>query len=319
MVPSPKVSILCAVRNEKATIDEHLASLVQQNYRNKEIIVIDDESTDGTTEIIQRYVKCYRFIRTYRISHVVGGSHTDVRLFGIKKTTGSIIFVVDADAYYDSNYLERCMKILHDPRVGGVIGKMRMWNPSTFISKYRDAWYTYRFDNEALINREILKGKVAAWVFRRSVYDAIGGYDPKNRYGEDVDLAHRIQKAGYRVVYEPKALWYHKWEDTFSRIIKKHFAVGTFNFYHRRKDMVMWMKVLYFLSFLPLLALSFFSSAFMPFVFLHIAPLALIALHRTYLCRRSRYWYYMFLYPFMTYLINIPYSVGFLSQAFRQK
>ena len=165
-----------------------------------------------------------------------------------------------------------------------------------------------------IINDLIKRGKMAAWVFKKEAYEKTGGYDPKNDYGEDVDLAKRIQQAGYKVLYEPTALWLHKWEDTPISLIKKHFTVGRLNFYHRRKSPLTFLKVIYFLSVLPLITLVVVGMLPSTGLLVHAAPLIVVGSYRFYLCRKSPNRFYMLLYPLIAYLINIPYSLGFISK-----
>ena len=191
---------------------------------------------------------------------------------------------------------------------------MVMWDPSNIISKYREAWYSYRLNNHRLVNKLIKEGKMAAWVFKRGIYEKIGGYDHKNRYGEDVDLAKKIQEKGYRVVYEPRAIWRHKWEDTFFSITKKFYTVGRLNYYHRKKELLILLKVGYFLAFIPLLIASLFSPVFLLLLIFHPIPFISIMFYRLYLCRKTKYRYYILFYPIMSYLTNVPYSFGFVTQ-----
>lgn len=318
MKKMPKVSILCATRNEIGTIDKHLSSLVNQCYKNKEIIIVDHDSTDGTSDVAKNYAIKYKDISYFKIDYHVGTSHTEARLFGIKKIKGDILFIVDSDAYYAKDYVKLCINtILSDNNVAGVIGRMKIWNPKNLVSKYRSAWYNYKFNNSPLINNEIKNGRMAAWIFRKDIYDMIGGYDPKNHYGEDVDLAKRMQEAGYKVLYQPDALWYHKWEDTPISLSKKFFNVGKLNFYHMKHNLLIYIKVFYFFLIIPLVILSLFFPIFWILVILHTIPLLLNMGYRLYLCRRIQYWQYILFYPLISYAINVPYSFGFLFKLFR--
>ena len=96
-----KISIITVVKNNKDTIEKNILSLLNQNYKNYEHIIIDGGSEDGTIEIINKYKKNIK----YFISEADNGIY-DAMNKGIDIVEGDIIGILNADDYYFSNALE---------------------------------------------------------------------------------------------------------------------------------------------------------------------------------------------------------------------
>ena len=311
-----KVSVIMAARDEDATIAQSIESLLNQTYKDLEIIVVNDGSTDNTLDIAKRYSLKYSNVILKNIKYMNKGC-VRPRYIGIENTDGEIIFVVDADAIYAKDYVERCVSRLKDKGVGGVIGKIRVWNPKTFISKYRDVLYRLRFDDVDNIKREINQGKLAAWMFRREDYVRLGKYDRSLAYGEDRDFARRLLDNGLKIVYEPRALWYHRWKEYLGETVLNNFEMGQQNYGFSKGNFKVWLKVLYFLSAVPVALLSFVYSYFVLLLVLHPLPLFLNGVRLFRRAGHLKYRYYALLGPVVSYVYNIPYAFGFLLEFLR--
>lgn len=98
-----KYSIIVPVYNAEKYLKRCLDSLVNQTYKNFEIIVINDGSRDNSLKILNEYSKKYNFIKLY---NKVNTGVADTRNFGISKVTGEYFIFVDSDDYIDENTLE---------------------------------------------------------------------------------------------------------------------------------------------------------------------------------------------------------------------
>ncbi|MBS3064132.1 MAG: glycosyltransferase family 2 protein [DPANN group archaeon] len=133
------------------TITDCLNSLVNQTYKNIELILVDDSSTDKSTFIARDFERRYDFIKYFRIEHRDELQEWP-RIQGAKQATGEILFMAEADAKYAQDYVELCAKHLKNKQVGGVVGHLNVWEPKTFISKYKALTINPRFaDIEKLI------------------------------------------------------------------------------------------------------------------------------------------------------------------------
>jgi glycosyltransferase involved in cell wall biosynthesis len=244
----PKVSIIVPVYNCENTIEKCLLSLINQTYENKEIIVVDDGSTDNTSIILQRMTEKYN-IRVIRLPKNSGAGAA--RNEGIKHATGDIIFVAEADAYYANNYIELCVKHLEDPRVGTVIGALHAW-PDDSI------WYKWWEAERQIIlhNYKPLGG----WFFRKRDLEKIGYYREDLKIGEDRELSLRLKKKlGLEFAYEPRALWYHRYPYSLKVILRKAFW-GGFNVVKFNKIIGIHRKML-LRSVLYIIVVAFFAAS----------------------------------------------------------
>lgn len=99
----PLVSIIVPVYNVEAYIDDCVESLVNQTYDNVEILLIDDESKDGSLLKVQEWSNKFKHIESYSIPH---GGLSSVRNFGIRKSKGEYLLFVDSDDIIKTFYVE---------------------------------------------------------------------------------------------------------------------------------------------------------------------------------------------------------------------
>ncbi len=99
-----KLSVIVPVYNTEKYLEKCLNSLVNQTLKNIEIIIVDDESTDNSKEIIKKYSKKYDNITAYYLKN---GGVSKARNYGIKKAKGKYITFLDSDDYIDLNLYEK--------------------------------------------------------------------------------------------------------------------------------------------------------------------------------------------------------------------
>ena len=99
-----KVSILTVVKNNYRQIDLTIQSVINQSIKDKEYIIVDGYSTDGTYEIIEKYTKKYSFIKSYRKKD---NNLYEALNFGIKNLSGEYLHLLHSgDIYYSKNSLQ---------------------------------------------------------------------------------------------------------------------------------------------------------------------------------------------------------------------
>ena len=110
----PKVSVVVASYNYADLIGETLDGLVAQTYRNVEIVVVDDGSTDNSVEVIRRYVEKYKNVRLYMHEGGVNrGLPATVKL-GVENSTGQYVAFCEADDVWTPNHLERKIRLVNE-------------------------------------------------------------------------------------------------------------------------------------------------------------------------------------------------------------
>ncbi len=173
----PRVTMLLAVHNERAQIEDCVVSILESTYRPMELIVIDDASTDGTTSLLRELSQRLPFTLV-RLHTNVGKKAALVE--GVRRATGDIYAFTDSDCRLAPDALERCVRALwRHPEFGAVSGHARALNSEkNFLTRFQDVWYDGQFGvskaaEAALGSVTCVSGPLA--VFRR---EAIENYFP---------------------------------------------------------------------------------------------------------------------------------------------
>lgn len=174
----PKISVIIATKNEQENIKRLLLSLKNQTFKDFEVIIIDNHSTDKTCYIARKF--------TEKI-FVIGPERSTQRNYGIKKAKGKYILFIDADMELEKDVLRQCFnKLNQDPNLSGII-IVEVSKGSGFLAQIK-----------ALEKRLITGEKFieAARFLKKENLIKIGGYDERLIAGEDWDLSQRMLKFG---------------------------------------------------------------------------------------------------------------------------
>lgn len=198
----PFISVIVPVLNAENIIEKCIQSLLDLDYPKSrhEIIIVDNNSTDNTRLIIEKYpVKL--LLETKKSSYIA-------RNTGIRASKGEILVFTDSDCIVDKNWLTNIIKKFDDPKVGGIGGKLVGYSPKTIVEKYLTA--TSYFNAEATANLAKPYFVTANVAYKRSIMEEISLFDESFTSWGDADLSYRIVGQGYKIVYEPEAVVYHK-------------------------------------------------------------------------------------------------------------
>ncbi len=211
----PMVSILVPAHNEALVLKRTVQALLRFDYpRDKyEIIVINDNSTDQTVEIITDLAEKNPDSRILCIStdKVVGGTGKSNALnIGFSVASGSVIAIYDADNTPEPKALRLLVEnLLADDKLGAVIGKFRTRN--------RNASLLSRFVNIETLSHQCMNqaGRYfffklctipgTNYVIRRRIIEEVGGWDDK-ALSEDTEISFRIYRMGYYIKLLPQAV-----------------------------------------------------------------------------------------------------------------
>jgi len=141
---NPLVSIMVAAFNEERFIGRCIESLDAQTYQNREILVVNDASTDGTAQALARFEE-RPGIRVFNLDKNSGKKRA--LAFAILEARGTIFIFTDSDTVMEPDAVERVVDIFKThPDVGGVSGHSRAYNAGTnLLTSMQDTWYEGQF------------------------------------------------------------------------------------------------------------------------------------------------------------------------------
>lgn len=221
VVPQPylKISVVVCTRNGSATLRECLEALGRQTYRDREVIVVDDGSTDAVPEI----AKSFEFVRYHRLQH---GGLSVARNAGALLATGEVVAYTDDDCMPDEDWLTRLAKAFDDPQWVAAGGPNIPPPPRNKIEALVAAApggpsHVMINDEEA----EHLPGCNLA--IRKRALDAIRGFNPMFRTaGDDVDVCWWLREYGGRLRFVPGAMVWHHRRFTVKAYFKQQMGYG---------------------------------------------------------------------------------------------
>jgi len=190
----PLVSVIIPAYNAELHIKRAIESVIKQTYKNIEIIIIDDGSTDRTADIIKS-LKDPRIIYFYQKSKGQGAA----RNYGIVKSKGEYITFLDADDFYLPEKVENQIKFLIDhPEYKIVYCELLHFyarNPSVFFKKK----YTCSHGNvtKDLLEINFVKNPNAVMV-SKEVFNKVGLFNEKRYFPEDWEMWLRISQTGFK-------------------------------------------------------------------------------------------------------------------------
>lgn len=201
--------------------------LEKQTFRDFEVIVVDNGSSDGSPDFLQKYVGERENFKLILLNKNVGYSAGNNVAF--KYIEGSYVVLLNNDALLKSDFLERAHGFLKNNKNYHMfaVKVLRYDNPS-LIDKaghliYLDGQNRGRGhlqrDGEKFNNiEEAIWPDGSAAIFDREVIEKTGGFDPVFfAYGDDADLGMRARLLGYKAVYLPFCIAYHKHSSTAGR------------------------------------------------------------------------------------------------------
>lgn len=225
-----KLSIIIPTFNESPVISDCLHSLLKQDYKSFEIIVVDDGSTDNTEQIVTDIAKETPRLTVLKQKHLGAGS---ARNLGAKKATGDILVFVDADMTFDTAFLrELVLPITKDNKVG-------TFSTNELVSNWGNVWARCWNWNLSLPDQKRLPDSYPDHqkVFRaikKSAFMSVDGFT-SGGYTDDWSLSEKLQE---EAVNAPHSLFYHQNPNTLTEVFaqsrwsaKRPYKLGIIGFF----------------------------------------------------------------------------------------
>lgn len=193
---TPLISIVIPVYNSAKYISVAIDSVLKQTYRNYEIIVIDDGSTDNTCQILQPYKSKIRYI------YQKNQGSAAARNVGIGLARGELVAFLDADDFWlMPEKLEKQVDFFNkNPSLGCINTGWKIVDSEGKHIKTVQPWHKApKLDLETWLKKKCVR--TSAMAFRREWLEEVGGFDEELRQSHDVDLILRLSLAGCETVW----------------------------------------------------------------------------------------------------------------------
>lgn len=240
----PVISVVIPAWNEEVGILRTIQSVIANKYPYKEIIIINDGSTDGSRELVDKFIAKYK--KTHKRAHVVqhyieNGGKGRALNYGIKKSKGSIILTMDADSALAPDALTNLVEHFRDPRVAAVVGQVRVGNiHGRLIGRMQQLEYLFGFyfkRAHCVMGAEYIYGGACAAFRRAKTFDYFGMFDEANKT-EDIEMSMRSKFHGLRSVYAEDVVCYTEGASSYMGLINQRlrWKKGRFDtFLHYRR------------------------------------------------------------------------------------
>ncbi len=203
----PKVSVIIPTKNSSKTLEACLRSVKEQTYKNIEIVVVDNNSTDNTKEIAGKYAdKVFN----------KGPERSAQVNFGVEQADGFFVYKVDSDFILDQRVVEECINKTEEGYDAIVVHNSPDIRVSWIARLRKFEVDMYKYDIVHSSARFVAK----------DVYKNIGGFNEKIIAGEDYDFQNKLNRGGYKTGFidaealhlgEPTEFWPH---------MKKYYEYG---------------------------------------------------------------------------------------------
>jgi cellulose synthase/poly-beta-1,6-N-acetylglucosamine synthase-like glycosyltransferase/spore germination protein YaaH/peptidoglycan/xylan/chitin deacetylase (PgdA/CDA1 family) len=221
-VTGPLISVLIPCFNEEKVIESSVRRILASNWSRIEVLVLDDGSSDHTAEVVR---KAFSDEPRVTLMAFENGGKARALNRGLAKAHGDVVVALDADTLFPSDTLAKLARWFGDPKVGAVAGNALVGNRRNLITRWQALEYVTAQNLErralaALGAVTVVPGAVGAW--RRSALETLGGY-PDDTLAEDQDLTIAMQRAGWRVEFDPEARAYTEAPETVGGLLKQRF------------------------------------------------------------------------------------------------
>lgn len=232
---SPRISIIVPAYNEEKVVARTIETLLEADYPNKEIVIVDDGSEDNTYAVASKYIG-----KGVKVVHRPNGGKFAALNAGIAVAGGEIIITVDADSLIARAAIAEIVKGFEDPEVAGVAGNLKVFNTDKLITKLQALEYIVQiqvvrraFENFGSLT--VASGAFSA--FRKTAIEEVGMYDPDYLL-EDFDITIKLLKSHSILHGNNEAVCYTEAPETLHDVYKQRLSWfrGDFQNFWKHRD-----------------------------------------------------------------------------------
>ncbi|MDY6855580.1 MAG: glycosyltransferase [Thermodesulfobacteriota bacterium] len=300
-----RFSVIIPAFNASHTIERCLSSLTRQSVKKEdyEIIIVDDGSIDGTSDIVNQFPVKYLW--------QTNQGPASARNKGVKEAEGEIVLFTDADCVPQHNWIEEMVKFFDNLEVTAVKGVYKT-SQKSLVARFAQIEFEERFEMLKKSDGIDMVDTYSA-AYRKSIFLSLGGFDPSFPVAnnEDTELSYRMSQAGYKMVFNPNAIVYHlNHPDSLIKYARNKFWRGYWRMVVYKRYPYKMLKDSYTPQTLKLQVL---------FLFLFIICLPLTWLYSYQIFSLLIFVFFAYLFsvlPFSTLAYKIDHTIGILSPFF---
>ncbi len=274
---NPRVTIIVPAYGEEVTIATSIKSLVNQTYKNLEILIMDDGSKDNTYKIAKKF-EGYFNGKIIKVLTKKNGGKSRALNFAIERCSGELVMCVDADSKLEDDAVELMVRYFQDKEISAVAGSVFVSNTNNILTKlqaleYIEGLNMVRNGQAWLKLVNIIPGPIG--MFRKSAIMEVGRY-AHDTFAEDADLTLKLIERGHKIDFEPDAIakteapdellvllkQRYRWTRGILQAIRKH-SIHLFDFNNFNFSIVLWY-MLFEAIFWPFM--DFFVNVFLIYI-----------------------------------------------------
>jgi len=234
---SCKISIYIPAFNAEKTIEYSIKSIQDQSLAFDEIIIVDDHSTDNTSEIVKKF---------HNIKLITNPKNMGLgfsRNLAIKNCKNEIVAAIDADVVLDKFWLENILKTFEKNKITMSGGKMIEKNVDNKFNSWRSRYYSQNWGDKNILNPPFLYG--CNTIQNKSIWNKINGYDEKMlTNGEDVDYSKKIKlHHNFELHYCSSALCHHLQDDNLESLSNRVWRYHSFGYKIKQPSFYRFIKL----------------------------------------------------------------------------
>jgi GT2 family glycosyltransferase len=210
------VTVVIPAYNAADTLEACLAAISRQSLEPREVIVVDDGSTDATADVASR-----SGAKVMRQGHAGRGA---ARNRGASAAVGELLLFTDADCVPARDWIEHLVAPLEDAEIVAARGVCKS-DQREVIARFAQLEYEEKYQQMAGKDTVDVAATDCA-AYRRSALLQWGGFDQELPASEDQELSFRLRRAGLKIAFAPRALVHHRHRPTVGEYIRRKFWIG---------------------------------------------------------------------------------------------
>lgn len=219
-----KLGIVIVTWNNEKDIKLCIDSIYRQSFKDLKIVLVDNASSDNTVQIVEQNFPDVEILKQQENLFLTGANNLGIQYL-LENYGPEFVMVLNPDTYLGEDLIETLLgRIYQDPQIGAIGPKVMFWNNEN-EGKINSAGLVYdgfmqaydrgflEEDNGQYNAEEFVPAVTGACIIYRSeIFQKVGLYDTRIKlYLDELELAIRIRKAGYKILYYPKAVLGHSY------------------------------------------------------------------------------------------------------------